>query len=80
MLVGLAPFNHRYGVQIYTTTDRQAQNIRYLLNRWVREPQPGAKKPFPDTGSPGDEEVARLKRELARVTKVRDFLTLSGSH
>jgi len=45
-----------------------------LLNRWVREAQPGTQKAFPGTGSPRDEELARLKRELARVTKERDFL------
>ena len=45
-----------------------------LLTRWVREAQPGAEKAFPGTGSPRDEELARLKRELARVTKERDFL------
>ena len=45
-----------------------------LLNRWVREAQPGTEKAFPGTGSPRDEELARLKRELARVTKERDFL------
>ena len=44
-----------------------------LLNRWVREAQAG-ERPFPGTGNPRDEEVARLKRELARVTKERDFL------
>lgn len=45
-----------------------------LLTRWVREVQPGLEKVFPGTGSPPDEELARLKRELARVTKERDFL------
>lgn len=45
-----------------------------LLTRWVREAQPGTEKAFPGTGSPRDEELARLKRELARVTKERDFL------
>jgi len=40
-----------------------------LLTRWVREAQPGTEKAFPGTGSPRDEELARLKRELARVTK-----------
>src|SRR5690606_2071575 len=44
------------------------------LPRWVREAQPGAEKALPGTGSPRDEELARLKRELARVTKERDFL------
>ena len=45
-----------------------------LLTRWVREVQPGSEKAFPGTGSPRDEELARLQRELARVTKERDFL------
>ncbi len=45
-----------------------------LLTRWVREAQPGGEKAFPGTGSPRDEELARLKRELARVTQERDFL------
>jgi len=44
-----------------------------LLNRWVREAR-AAEKPFPGTGNPRDEELARLKRELARVMKERDFL------
>ena len=32
------------------------------------------KAAFVGTGSPRDEEFARLKRELARITKERDFL------
>jgi len=32
------------------------------------------KTAFGGTGTPRDEEVARLKRELARVQKERDFL------
>jgi transposase len=45
-----------------------------LLTRWVREAEAGGAKAFPGGGSPRDEEVARLKRELTRVTKERDFL------
>ncbi len=45
-----------------------------LLTRWKREAQTAGKAAFADTGSPRDEEVARLKRELARITKERDFL------
>jgi transposase len=45
-----------------------------LLTRWVREAQPGTAKAFPGTGSARDAELARLKRELARITKERDFL------
>ena len=33
-----------------------------LLTCWVREAQPGVEKAFPGTGSPRDEELARLKR------------------
>ncbi|MDR6990210.1 transposase [Luteimonas sp. 3794] len=43
-----------------------------MLTRWVREAEGG--KAFPGGGTPRDEDVARLKRELARVTKERDFL------
>lgn len=44
-----------------------------MLSRWVREAEEPAKA-FVGAGTPRDEEVARLKRELARVTKERDFL------
>lgn len=43
-----------------------------LLTRWKREVE-GARA-FNGTGNPKDVEVARLKRELSRVTKERDFL------
>ena len=45
-----------------------------MLTRWVRESQDEGGKAFPGGGTPRDEELARLKRELARVTKERDFL------
>ena len=46
-----------------------------LLTRWVREAEAGGgSKAFPGGGTPRDEELARTKRELARVTKERDFL------
>jgi transposase len=45
-----------------------------LLTRWRREAELAEGKAFAGTGSPRDEEVARLKRELARVKKERDFL------
>lgn len=44
-----------------------------LLTRWKRELE-SQPKAFVGTGTARDEEVARLKRELARVTKERDFL------
>lgn len=45
-----------------------------LLTRWRREADTATDEVFKGTGSPRDEEVARLKRELARVKKERDFL------
>lgn len=43
-----------------------------MLSRWVREAEDA--QAFAGTGTPRDEELARLKRELARVKKERDFL------
>lgn len=45
-----------------------------LLSRWKRESDQGRERAFGGTGSPRDEEMAKLKRELARVKKERDFL------
>ena len=45
-----------------------------LLSRWAREFNTEGGNAFGGTGSPRDEEMARLKRELARVKKERDFL------
>jgi len=45
-----------------------------LLTRWRREADAQGQRAFGGTGKPRDEEVVRLKRELARVTKERDFL------
>ena len=45
-----------------------------LLSRWRREAEQSGNRAFGGTGNAGDEEVAVLKRELARVKKERDFL------
>lgn len=45
-----------------------------LLTRWMREAEAEGHRAFGGSGSPRDEELARLKRELARVKKERDFL------
>ncbi|MCD9008172.1 IS3 family transposase [Luteimonas sp. XNQY3] len=50
-----------------------------MLTRWVREAQTAGGKAFPGGGTPRDEEVARLKRELTRVTRERDFFKRRGS-
>ncbi len=45
-----------------------------ILTRWVREAEAEGGKAFPGGGTPRDEEMARLNRELLRITKERDFL------
>ena len=45
-----------------------------MLTRWVREADAGGGKAFPGVGTPRDEELACLKRELTKVTRERDFL------
>ena len=50
-----------------------------LLTRWKRELEGSGKSVFVGTGTARDEEVARLKRELARVTKERDFLRAAAT-
>ena len=45
-----------------------------VLSRWKREAEAAGGKAFGGTGKPQDEELAKLKRELARVKKERDFL------
>ena len=45
-----------------------------LLTRWKREAHAQGAVAFGGTGTPRDEEMARLKRELARIKKERDFL------
>lgn len=45
-----------------------------LLSRWKREDQSQGKRAFVGSGTPRDEELASIKRELARVKKERDFL------
>lgn len=45
-----------------------------VLSRWCREQERDGVKAFRGLGVPRDEEVARLRRELARVKRERDFL------
>lgn len=44
------------------------------LSRWCRERRQHGVQAFPGHGTPRDEELSALKRELARVKKERDFL------
>ena len=45
-----------------------------LLGRWYKDHLTNGKAAFPGHGKPRDEEMASLRRELARVKKERDFL------
>jgi transposase len=51
-----------------------------VLNRWKRKLQqqagcPGSQsRPFPGNGSPRDEELAKLQRELSRVKEENEIL------
>jgi transposase len=45
-----------------------------MLGRWCRDDSAHGGAAFPGQGKPRDEEMASLKRELARVRKERDFL------
>lgn len=45
-----------------------------VLGRWRRKLRQEPTRAFPGQGRPRDEEIGQLKRELARVTKERDFL------
>ena len=45
-----------------------------MLGRWSQECEASGVQAFGGQGRPRDEEMAALKRELARVKKERDFL------
>jgi transposase len=45
-----------------------------VLGRWRRELRQHPHQAFVGNGRPRDEELSQLRRELARVTKERDFL------
>lgn len=45
-----------------------------VLSRWCREQEQDGAIAFRGQGVPRDEEMAKLKRELARMKRERDFL------
>ncbi len=45
-----------------------------VLSRWCREQEQAGARAFRGQGVPRDEEIAKLKRELARVKRERDLL------
>ena len=51
-----------------------------MLSRWRRELERNGAIAFPGKGHARDEEMARLKRELSRVKKERDFLREAAAY
>jgi transposase len=45
-----------------------------MLRRWQKRLEAGGRKAFPGEGRFRDEEIARLRRDLKRVTEERDIL------
>jgi transposase len=50
------------------------------LRRWADELKKAGKTAFPGNGTPRDQEVARLKRELHQVKQERDFLKEAAAY
>jgi len=46
----------------------------YALSRWRQEFSENQEEAFPGEGKPRDEELLRLKKDLAEVTMERDIL------
>ena len=51
-----------------------------MLGRWRHELNHQGNKAFSGEGTPRDEALAALKRELARVKKERDFLREAATY
>jgi transposase len=75
-----SPEYKREAVELARRSDTSARQVALdigispnMLTRWIRESEGGASTAFAGSGTLRDEEVARLKRDLARVTKERDF-------
>lgn len=50
------------------------------LRRWGEEISTTGKTAFPGNGTPRDQELARLKRELQQVKQERDFLKEAAAY
>ncbi len=51
-----------------------------LLHKWRRDYLNNSSKAFPGKGTPRDQEMMALKRELSRVKKERDFLKEAAAY
>jgi len=61
------------GVTLKQIGDELSINAN-MIGRWQRELNQYGQHAYVGQGKPRDEEMATLKRELARVKKERDFL------
>jgi transposase len=68
-------------VRLLETRQKSAQQLEEELGicpgdiyRWRKELQIDGKKAFPGNGNLRDEEIARLRKELANVQEERDIL------
>lgn len=50
------------------------------LRRWADELNKAGNNAFPGNGTPRDQELARLKRELQQVKQERDFLKEAAAY
>ena len=74
-------------VQLVKQSDESMSQVAHnlgintnMLARWVKEFSEPAMQAFPGQGSPRDEEVTRLKRELQQVKQERDFLKEAAAY
>ncbi len=51
-----------------------------ILRRWCEELSESGENAFPGHGTPRDQELARLKRELQQVKQERDFLKEAAAY
>ncbi len=51
-----------------------------VLRRWHKELSQSGQNAFPGKGTPRDQELARLKRELLQVKQERDFLKEAAAY
>jgi transposase len=68
-------------VRLYETSSKNGREIerdlgigKGVLYRWKREMQDENLRAFPGHGNPRDEELYRLRKELAEITEERDIL------
>ena len=68
-------------VRMLEAGDRTGQQIEHDLGigsgqlyKWRKELAASGERAFPGNGTPRDEELARLRKELARVREERDIL------